>query len=187
MPEQEPTDEQVVARIQNGEAEMFEVVVARYEPKLKRYASKFIKSHTDTEDLLQDVFIKAYRNIQSFDTSRKFSSWIYRIAHNEFINFIKKRRIETVPIFDTDIIIPYRQNFNEELDRADVKKILDQSLDKLDLKYSEPILLYYLEEFSYQEISDILHIPIATVGVRISRGKKILQESSHSLKDKYNG
>jgi len=176
MNEIELSDEQIAQAIQDGKHEMFAFIVERYEPKLKRYASKFIKSHTDTEDVIQDVFIKAYRNIQSFDTARKFSSWIYRITHNEFINFIKKRRIETVPLFDTDIILPYKEDYDLALSREEVKKALDENLGKLDLKYREPILLYYIEDFSYKEISDILHIPVATVGVRINRGKKLLKD-----------
>lgn len=174
MSDQDKTDEEVAIAVQQGHSDSFAVITQRYEPKLKRYASKFLKRHSDSEDVIQEIFIKAYRNIQSFDPSRKFSSWIYRIAHNEFINYIKKRRIETVPLFDTDIIIPYYHDYGEDVDREKVKKTLENHLQQLDIKYREPILLYYIEDFSYKEISDILHIPIATVGVRINRGKKLL-------------
>src|SRR4051812_39173558 len=122
----EPSDEQIVAQIQNGKSDLFGIIVERYEARFKRYATKFIKSHFDSEDVIQEVFIKAYRNIQSFDASRKFSSWIYRIAHNEFINFIKKRRIETVPLFDTDVIIPYKHDFDAGLTNEQIRKTLDQ-------------------------------------------------------------
>ena len=85
------TDEDLVLRVKSGGIEAFGFLVERYEDKMKRYARKFLFGYTDIEDTVQKVFIKAYVNIQSFDTSRKFSSWLYRIAHNEFINAIKKK------------------------------------------------------------------------------------------------
>ena len=85
------TDEEIAAAVQGGDSEAFGLLVQRYEQKLLRYGSKFLISGEDPKDLLQDIFIKAYANIQSFDARRVFSPWMYRIAHNEFINAGKKR------------------------------------------------------------------------------------------------
>ena len=79
----------------------------RYEAKLARYAKKFLTHPDDCQDVVQEVFIKAYTNIKSFDHSRRFSPWIYRIAHNEFINTIRKKQREPVSFFDTDIVFPH--------------------------------------------------------------------------------
>ena len=87
----EDTDEYIAGQVQTGNVQSFGTLVERYEEKLRRYARRFLFGYTDAEDLVQDVFVKSYTNIQSFDTSRSFSSWIYRIAHNEFINAIKKK------------------------------------------------------------------------------------------------
>ena len=86
----EQTDEQIAQAVQKGDSSAFGLLVERYEPKLLRYAKKFLFDYEDGKDIVQEVFIKAYSNIQSFDSGRSFSSWIYRIAHNEFINAIRK-------------------------------------------------------------------------------------------------
>ena len=110
MPElSERNDEEVATQVQKGDIESFRVLVERYEPKMTRYAKRFFFDGDEGKDLVQEVFIKAYVNIQSFDASRRFSPWIYRIAHNEFVNNIKKRQKErnNVSIFDFDLLFPH--------------------------------------------------------------------------------
>ena len=85
------TDEEIAKRVQGGDVDSFGVLIERYEEKIARYARKFLMRGEDVKDIVQEVFIKAYVNIQSFDTRQRFSPWIYRIAHNEFINAIKKK------------------------------------------------------------------------------------------------
>src|ERR1700727_2292342 len=103
MPEQ--TDEEIAVLVQNGDAEAFRVIMERYEPKMTRYAKRFLFGADDAKDLLQEVFIKTYVNIKSFDPERRFSPWIYRIAHNEFVNALKKKKKdrENVSLFYVDI------------------------------------------------------------------------------------
>ncbi len=175
----EPTDEEVVLRIKKGESQLFDVLVARYEKKMRRYASKFLFGYDDTHDLLQDVFIKAYVNIQSFDTTRSFSPWLYRIAHNEFINAIRKRGKENLKFFDPDTLFPhpiYEDHKEEEQDAVELKKMLEKCLDKLDPKYREPLVLYYFEDMDYKKISEILEVPASTVGIRLKRGRVALSK-----------
>lgn len=174
------TDEEIAARVQHGNAEIFGVLMARYEPKLSRYARKFLTHPDDCADVVQDVFIKSYTNIRSFDTARKFSPWIYRIAHNEFINTIRKKRREPVSFFDPDVLFPHpaaKETADGDLTRADLRGELDQGLSKLSAKYREVLVLYYFEELEYREIADILKIPIATVGVRLRRAKEMLRKN----------
>lgn len=177
-------DEEIVSVVKAGNIEIFGVLVRRYEEKLIRYARKFLFNYQDREEIVQEVFIKAYKNIQSFDTSKKFSSWLYRIAHNEFINAIKKKHKEPILFFDTDTIFPHPvspDSPEKEVERKEIVGLLDKCLDKLDEKYREPLILYYLEEFDYKEIADILHVPTATVGIRLKRGKEKIKVMCEKL------
>jgi len=174
------TDEQLAARVQAGEQEAFGELVTRYEPKLLRYARKFLLDPDDAADIVQDVFLKSYENMQSFDASRRFSPWIYRIAHNEYVNALKRRESRgTIFTVDFDTLFPHLAAA-EKTDTAalerDVREALEGHLKKLDPKYREPLILYYLEEMDYRMISEVLHIPVSTVGVRLSRGKSILKK-----------
>ncbi len=173
------TDEQLVEKVQQGQTELFGLLVERYEAKLKRYARKFLYQTDDIDDLVQEVMIKSYVNIQSFKLDKRFSPWIYRIAHNEFINAIKKKKKEALPFFDPDTLFPHpvaKETTDGPLQEKEIKTTLDTYLNQLEAKYREPLILYYLEELSYQEIADILHIPSSTVGVRLNRAKQALQK-----------
>ncbi|MDD5318320.1 MAG: RNA polymerase sigma factor [Candidatus Pacebacteria bacterium] len=175
----EHSDEEVALQVQRGQTWLFSVLIGRYEAKMIRYAQRFLFGYDDVQDLVQEVFIKAYTNIKSFDATRKFSPWLYRIAHNEFINAIKKRGKEPVTFFDPDTLFPhpvYEGGEKDTLDDMQVKKMLEISLDRLDPKYREPLVLYYYEEADYQAISDIMRIPISTVGIRLKRGREALKK-----------
>jgi RNA polymerase sigma-70 factor (ECF subfamily) len=173
------TDEQIATHVQAGHSDEFGELIARYQSKLMRYARKFLLDTDDATDIVQDIFIKAYENIQSFDTSRRFSPWIYRIAHNEFVNALKKRSASRIFTFDVDTLFPHLPAV-ETADSAtlerDLRATLESHLDKLDAKYREPLILYYLESMDYKEISEILQIPISTVGVRLARARASLQK-----------
>ncbi len=170
---EELTDEIIARRVQAGDTKAFGMLVRRYEEKLLRYARKFLLAPHDAEDVVQEVFLKAYVNIKSFDTDQRFSPWIYRIAHNEFINAIKKRK-KPLPLFDLDTLFPHlfaKEDADSGASREELKTMLDAGLKNLSPKYREPLILYYFEELNYQEIANILHIPVSTIGVRLKRGK----------------
>jgi RNA polymerase sigma-70 factor, ECF subfamily len=174
------TDEEIVALVQQGNVEAFRPLVERYEPKIMRYAERFLFDRDRAKDLVQEVFIKAYVNIKSFDTKRRFSPWVYRIAHNEFVNAIKKdKREATVSLFQFDVLLPHpiaKETASGDLERREIKTLLTRSLAALDPKYREPLTLYYLEEMNYKEIADILRVPVSTVGIRLQRGKAALRK-----------
>lgn len=175
----EQTDEHIVAKIQAGEKDLYGTLVERYEDKLTRYGRRFLSDTDDISDTVQDVFIKAYVNINSFDTTRSFSSWIYRIAHNEYVNVLKKKKVSYFSLFEFDTFFPQFVATKSVYDDAVTKEkgvLVEKALKELEPKYKEPLLLYFYEEKSYEEISDIMQIPKATVGVRIMRGKQRLQE-----------
>lgn len=172
------TDEEIVFLIREGNKDLFAILMHRYVDKLKRYARKFLLNKEDTDDLLQDIFIKTYKNLEDFDITRKFSPWIYRIAHNEFINKIKKKITEKLIPIDFDNFFPHPEA-KETTDKATEdflnENILNENLQKLDFKYREILILYFFEEMNYKDISDVLAIPVSTVGVRINRAKEKLK------------
>ena len=179
------TDEAIAVRVQNGDGEAFGDLIERYQAKLSRYARKFLLDPDDAADIVQDIFIKSYQNIQSFDTTRRFSPWIYRIAHNEFVNALKKRASRhTIFTIDFDTLFPHLTapdtSDSAALER-DTQAMLDQYLDKVSPKYREPLVLYYLEGMDYKEIAEILQIPVSTVGVRLARGRTALTKIAGSL------
>ncbi len=182
MKMEDKTDEELVQLVLDNKTEAFGMLVERYEKKLLRYGRKFLYDYENIEDTVQNVFVKAYVNIKGFDIKKEFSPWIYRIAHNEFINIIKKKKREPFLFFDADIIFSFagKDNFLKEIERKEEKEEIEKHLSKLKTRYREPLVLYYFEEKSYQEISDILEIPISTVGIRLKRGrneiKKLLYE-----------
>src|SRR5687767_1405919 len=93
MEEYDQKDEEVVSLVQSGKIELFEILMKRYEEKMIRYAGRLLSDREDVQDAVQEIFAKAYININSFDKNRKFSSWLYRIAHNQIVNvFLKNKR-----------------------------------------------------------------------------------------------
>lgn len=181
-------DEEIAVFVQNGDIDAFGVLVERYEEKLKRYARKFFRDNGDIEDVIQETFIKAYSNIQGFDAERKFSPWIYRIAHNELVNALKKKKNkEAISLFDFDVFLPHlvaKETAEERARSNEMKSALDKYLGKINLKYREPLVLYYFEDMNYKEVADVLEIPVSTVGVRLKRGKETLKKligSSESI------
>ncbi len=180
---QDKTDEELVSLVKEGDIDRFGELVERYEKKIQRYGNRFLSGSNSLEDIVQEIFLKAYRNIQSFDVSRKFSSWLYRIAHNEFINEWKKNSRSHFTFMDPELLAihPAPENPPGEYERQEIARMLEHSLSRVEEKYREILILYFQEDFSYKEIADILQIPVATVGVRLQRGKVRLKKAFDSF------
>lgn len=171
------SDEQLVKIIREKDKELYSEIIKRYQTKLSHYLRKFIYDQDELEDVLQVVFIKAYKNLYGFNINKKFSSWIYRIAHNEAINYFKKYSGKKISLDEVEYkIIDEKINMQDYVDKNFLKKKIEKLLINIKLKYREPLILFYFEGKSYEEISDILKIPKSTVGTLILRGKKILKE-----------
>ena len=175
------SDNELVEIIRRGKEEQYEEIIKRYEGKLFAYLYKLINSREEARDILQDVFIKAYKNLYSYDTQRKFSSWLYRIAHNEAVNFIKRKSLKKFVSWESITAAKDKLDMSsskEDMERVwekkEAKKEMDKVLKKLSPKYRQVIDLRYYKEKSYEEISQILKKPVNTVGTLISRAKKKL-------------
>ncbi len=176
----ELSDEILATAVQKGDNASFDELMRRFEEKLVRYGRRFLAREEDIEDSVQDVFLRAYTNIQSYDSKYRFSPWIYRIAHNVFVNVLRKNSHRSFTFIDFDTFISPLSfgESKEELDTKEVvKKELEAGLKNIPPKYREILILHYFEELSYDEIAEVLHIPIGTVGVRLRRGREALKKT----------
>jgi len=172
------TDNELV-KLSLDNSEHFLCLTRRYESKLLHYImriSKFRKE--DAGDILQDVFVKIYYNLNEFDDSLKFSSWVYRIAHNQTISEIRKKSSRPSIPFEKEDIDRFEDAFDitKEIDNSFDRGEINEVLSRLDEKYREVLILRFLDEKDYVEISDILKKPVSTVGNLILRGKKLFKE-----------
>lgn len=174
------TDEQLAEQIQEGDQRALADIIERYQQKLFFYTLRMVGSEDEADDVVQETFLKAYQNINSFDVSRKFSSWIYRIAHNQAVNAVKKKnRVKLVEVVNLDWYMEHETevlDFIESEERKELSEDLLLLLENLRPDYKEVVLLYYFENKSYDEISDIMQIPKTTVGVWLNRAKEQLKK-----------
>ena len=176
------TDEKLIIECKKDQ-QHFAVLIERYIPKLTHYIRRrSLATSDDIEDLLQNIFIKVYRNINEYDTSLLFSSWIYRIAHNEMIDWYRREKRRTTLSLDDEAQDIVSKLFTEEdhvarFSHAEQKQLVIDAVNTLDEKYKDILLLRFFEEKSYEEVADILQIPAGTVAVRINRAKKQLEKN----------
>lgn len=189
------SDEKIVELIQRGDRERYGEIIERYQGRLFGYTKNLInQNNMEVEDVVEETLISAYQNLNGFDVSKKFSSWIYRIAHNKAIDYFKKKKVKTT-VLDDELEVGLNlsgpvDTGSSPLDKGDSKTrlyeeleiekenkvIVNKAVNGLELKYKEVVLLYFFEDKSYEEISDILHIPSSNVGVLLYRAKSILRK-----------
>jgi len=170
------SDEELVGLVRSKDQELYRELVGRYQSKLLRYANYLVHDEAPAADVVQEAFIKAFINLKGFNTKKKFSSWIYRIVHNEAINYLKRSQ-KITPLSRHQWLerkIKSETDLEKDFLKNQERKRVQKALEKLSINYREPLALFYFEEKSYEEISDILKMPMGTVGTRISRGKKLL-------------
>lgn len=185
------SDEELVElTLKNPDAYLF--LMRRYEASLLRYIKRvLIVNEADAEDILQDSFIKIYQHLNDFDIKLKFSSWAYRIVHNQAISFYRKHKNQAkVSSSDEELWqfeqVASSQDLTEDLDSKIRQDQIKQVLEQLDEKYREVLVLKYLEEKDYQEISDILQKPIGTVGTLVHRAKQQFKKVTQSNQANFN-
>ncbi|MFA5792061.1 MAG: RNA polymerase sigma factor [Candidatus Paceibacterota bacterium] len=167
------SDEEIVEKVRSSDQEFYTVIIERYQNKLLRYATNLIKDEHKAIDVVQESFIKAFINLNGFNIKKKFSSWIYRIVHNEAINAVKKYYKE-IPMPE-DVDFQSEENIEDDFFKKEIITKVEKCLGKMPLLYSEPLTLRYIEDKSYEEISDILRIPMGTVAIHISRAKILMK------------
>lgn len=177
-------DDQELVKMSLQNVEYFACLFERYEKKLTHYILRISSfSEEEADDVLQEAFLKIWKNLNKFDSSLKFSSWIYRVVHNTTITEWKKSKSygkdQQIKI-DGEFFgnLPSKINLEKEFQKKDGDKEIQKILNNLPEKYSEVLVLKFLEEKDYNEISDILKKPHGTIATLIHRAKKAFQKEA---------
>jgi len=180
----ELTDEEIVKK-SLIDIEYFSCLYDQYESRLLRYIKRIaLVNEEQAKDILQEAFIKIWQNLNDYDQSLKLSSWIYRIVHNETVSYWRKQKSfgkdRQVPLDEAlfkDVSIDFGVNENSEQKETHIHEVLNL----LPLKYKTVLVLKFMENMSYQEISDVLKISEGTVATWINRAKKMfIKEASNN-------
>ena len=160
--------------------EFFGVLMERYQGPLFHYIRRLTQlTADDIEDLLQEILIKTYQNLNAYDEKMKFSSWIYRIAHNHIVDHFRKisARPQTNALedYEWEKIIQTSLSVEKEFADKDCIKKIKKCIKALPIKYKEVLILRFVEEKDYEEIMDILKKPKGSVATLISRGREVLK------------
>lgn len=181
MQEAEVQTDAALVELAKDDPESFGILMERYQGPLFHYIRRLTQlSSDDIEDLLQEVFIKTYQHLNAYDEELKFSSWIYRIAHNHIIDYFRKINARPKVNFleDDEWEKIMHAGFSLEkkiFDKECISKIKD-CIQSLPIKYKEILILRFIEEKDYEEIMDILKKPKGSVATLIARGKKVLKK-----------
>lgn len=176
-------DSELIRQAIAGDQEAFRRLMDKYRPAIYHLISRMISDKTEVHDLTQETFVKAFASLKSFNHFYAFSTWIYKIASNTCIDHLRKKKLQTFSIdqsLDSD-----GDDFSYELPDvtygADKEILTDQrsqlvsrAIDALPRKYRDVIMLRHLEEKNYDEIAEILGLPLGTVKAHIFRGRELL-------------
>ncbi len=177
-------DQQLVDRAQRGDKQAFELLVAKYQRKLGRLLSRFIRDPAEVEDVAQEAFIKAYRALPSFRGDSAFYTWLYRIGINTAKNYLVAmgRRAPTTTEFDSE----EAENFDDgdqlrdvntpeaELMSKQIAATVNQTMEELPEELRTAITLREIEGMSYEDIAAVMNCPIGTVRSRIFRARETI-------------
>lgn len=159
-----------------GDRLAYGLIVGRYEAPLRRYVGRVLGSESQAaEDVLQEAFLKAYVNLNDYDQRRPFAPWLYRIAHNEAVSHLRRTHARPRPIGGDDGALILARlsdgvDWGERLTSFDDVRLVQAALAELAPRYRDVLVLRYLEDKNYDEISDILRLPPGTVATLIRRG-----------------
>lgn len=171
-------EESLLKRIAAGEKEFFGELVLKHQDFIFNAVNKYVRFEEEARDITQEVFVKAYENIEKFRGDSKFSSWLYRIAYNLSMNWserVKGRETQLDDGFAETLAAP--PDLTEELyERELILARITEILDEIPLKYKVVIKLHYFEDKSYQEIAGALGIPINTVKIQLLRAKEHIRK-----------
>lgn len=170
-------DKELVLLASKGDIKAFEQLVFRYEKQIFGYVLRFINQKENAEDVTQETFIKIFRSLKTFDSEYKFKTWIYTVATNTVYDWLRKAK-KSKEMF----IIDDPNNGFETIDENDSynilenKELVDNALKNIKPVYQSVIVLFYRDGLIYEEIAEVLKVPLNTVKTYLSRAKKALRE-----------
>lgn len=168
-------DKALIKAACKGDANAFATLVSLYSNRVRAFGMSFFKNSEDTEDFVQDVFIKVYTKLKSFRGESLFSTWLMRLAYNHAVNSVNRRKnyaslSDKVELFDTDYT-PEEQQI-----RSHTIEVIRSIVDEMPEKYSTCLDMYFFYDMPYNDIAEILDIPINTIKSHIFRAKKLLRD-----------
>jgi RNA polymerase sigma-70 factor (ECF subfamily) len=183
------TDEQLVARTQKGDRQSFDLLVLKYQHRVMALVRRYVKDATEAEDVTQEVFLKAYRAIDSFRGDSAFYTWLYRIAVNAAKNALDVRKRKPGSDLDIDEIEDFGFADNLRLDEnpesllatEDMRRIVEETLASLPDDLKRALMLREFDGLSYEEIAQVMACPIGTVRSRIFRARETIDQAIRPL------
>ncbi len=178
-------DSALAQRAAAGDETSFEDLVNKYSRRILDYCRRLVGDATVAEDLAQETFVKFYLGLSGFDPYKRVSPYLYRIAHNHCLDWLRKKRVPTVPLVWEDeegrglreADVPDRTLAPDELvERLEVRQVIDDALAALPPTYRGALIMRHREGMSYEEIAEALEMPLGTVKARIHRGREKLQQ-----------
>lgn len=173
------TEARLIAQALAGAQPAFEQIVGRYQRPVINFIARVTGDRAGAEDLAQDTFVKAFRNLAAFDASRRFSSWLLRIAHNTAIDSMRRSRVRTVPLASpapdgAPRPEPRALPLPDPVERHDLGLALERALSTLRPEYRAAIVLRYQEGLSFDEVGVVMNVPAATARTFVHRARKEL-------------
>jgi RNA polymerase sigma-70 factor (ECF subfamily) len=189
-------DVELVTLAQQGNQSAFAKLMERYRESIYFMALKMVHNRDDAEDLTQEAFSKAFNNLSHYSAEFAFSTWLFKIATNNCIDFIRKKRLQTTSLDSSaitneegespTIAVPdYNPNPEQTIIKEQRAERIRAVIEKLSPKYRQLIELRYFEELSYEEIAEQLDIPLGTVKAQLFRAKDMLYSLLKSSQEKY--
>lgn len=187
-------DEVYVNKALEGNQRAYQQLTEKYRRPLEYHVMKMVKESEQVEDLVQEAFIKAFKNLDSYNSSYAFSTWLYRITTNHTIDYLRKKKLKTTSIDkpiktregEMSFELPDEQaETDRTIIRKQRKKIITHAINNLPEKYRQVIEMRHIEELSYQEIADELDLPLGTVKAHIFRAREMLYKALKDKKDKF--
>src|SRR5690348_1254969 len=181
-----PEEDALVTALSQGEEQAYEILIQRYQQPVYNLVCRLMNEPTDASDIVQEVFLKVFRNIAKFRGNSSLKTWIYRIAVNEAYNhrrwFSRHLRREVALAPDTDaptyadsLADPSRTPFDLAADR-ETRALVESALEILNPKFRAAVVLRDIEDLSYEEIASVLEVSLGTVKSRILRGREALRK-----------
>ena len=182
----------LIERCLHGDQDAWDTIVHLYWRKVFNIAYKFVGRHDEAEDLTQDIFLKLFRSLSTFDRRANFSTWLISVSRNLCIDHYRSVRREREAVNpDVDVVTLARpagsENAHSLIERRDRVALLRAALDKLAPALRSAEMMRDIQELTYQEIADRLHVPEGTVKSRINRGRTELARQIARLRDKQEG
>lgn len=176
------SDEQIVERTRNGEAEAFGALVRRWEGRIYALTLRMLGHPEDAREVTQETFLTAFRKLHQFRGRARFSSWLYRIALNCCYDRLRERRVNPVPLQEAENIVA-EEKILSQIQRKQVAERVRRAVEALPLEMRQVILLKEYEGLTFEEIAEILDIPVSTAKTRLYAGLDHLRKRLERLKD----